>query len=201
MALLNGILPGIATPGFNRNAFGSLRQSKTCSSSSGGTILVIDACHVHNSGANSGNGSANRDLRACVEELGKTGELVHEVVEAQTTTEALTIISTQQIDVVLVDLLAPELGGPEFCRILKRNAHTQFLPVFIVADSDDEDSEVQAINAGADEFLVRPLRPLAVSARIQASIRHRAMIESLDDSEAAFFSLAQFGAADYSPPS
>jgi putative two-component system response regulator len=116
---------------------------------------------------------------------------VHEVVEAQTTTEALTIISTRQIDVVLVDLLAPELGGPEFCRILKRNPHTQFLPVFIVADSDDVDNEVLAINSGADEFLARPLRPLAVSARIQASLRHRAMIESLDDSEAAFFSLAQ----------
>jgi putative two-component system response regulator len=130
-------------------------------------------------------------LRASVEARGPSGEPIHEVVEVQSTSDALAAISTQQIDLVLIDLLAPELGGPEFCRMLKRNPHTQFLPIFIVADHDDLDSEVSAINAGADEFLVRPLRPKAVSARIQASLRHRAMIESLDDSEAVFFSLAQ----------
>jgi putative two-component system response regulator len=138
-----------------------------------------------------GPNSVENGLRASVEILGQSGQPIPEVVETNTTSDALAIISTLQIDVVLIDLLAPELGGSEFCRMLKRNPHTQLLPIFIVAESDDLDNEVSAINSGADEFLVRPLRPKAVSARIQASLRHRAMVESLDDSEAVFFSLAQ----------
>ncbi|HEX4227793.1 MAG TPA: HD domain-containing phosphohydrolase [Bryobacteraceae bacterium] len=138
-----------------------------------------------------GRNSVENGLRPSLEVTGQSGEPIYEVVATGSTSEALAIISTLQIDVVLIDLLAPELGGSEFCRMLKRNPHTQFLPIFIVADSDDLDNEVSAINSGADEFLVRPLRPKAVSARIQASLRHRAMVESLDDSEAVFFSLAQ----------
>jgi putative two-component system response regulator len=63
--------------------------------------------------------------------------------------------------------------------------------LFVMADSDDLDSEVRTLDAGADEFLVRPFRAPALRARVQASLRHKAMIDSLDDSEAVLFSLAQ----------
>ena len=181
MACPNGILQGIGAHLLGRNTLSSFRIAKNSPARSGrNTILVVN-----------GPNSAENPLRTSIETLGASGEELHEVVEAQSTSEAIAAISTLQIDVVLIDHMAPELGAAEFCQILKRNPHTQFLPIFIVADSDDVDREVSAINAGADEFLVRPLRPKAVSARIQASLRHRAMIESLDDSEAVFFSLAQ----------
>ncbi|MGC2662174.1 MAG: HD domain-containing phosphohydrolase [Bryobacteraceae bacterium] len=181
MALPNGILQGLGTSQFGRNAFGPLQTPKSRPASFGRcNILVID-----------GPNTTGHKLRAMVESLRQSGEEIHQVAEAYSTSEALSAISSLQFDVILIDLLAPELGGPEFCRLLKRDPHTQFLPIFIVADGNDLESEVSAINAGADEFLVRPLRPKAVSARIQASLRHRAMIDSLDDSEAVFFSLAQ----------
>lgn len=181
MACPNGIFQGIGKHPLGRNTPSSFRIAKTRPLAAGHSkILVVNGLN-----------SSESPLRTSVEALGPSGEPHHEIVEAQSTSEAISAISTLQIDVVLIDLLAPELGGSEFCRILKRNPHTQLLPVFIVADCDDVDSEVSAINAGADEFLVRPVRPKAVSARIQASLRHRAMIESLDDSEAVFFSLAQ----------
>jgi putative two-component system response regulator len=181
MALPNGILQGIGTPLLRQNKSGSFSIPKTWPAPSGQSkILIVNGPHF-----------AENRLRATVELAGQSGEPIQEVVETDSTSEALAIISTLQIDVVLIDLFAPELGGAEFCRMLKRNPHTQLLPVFIVADSDDLDNEVSAINSGADEFLVRPLRPKAVNARIQASLRHRAMVESLDDSEAVFFSLAQ----------
>ncbi len=113
------------------------------------------------------------------------------IVEASSTSEALATIASQQIDLVLVDELAPEIGGPEFCKIVRRAAPTRFLPVFVVASQDDVESEVASINAGADEFIVRPLRPRAVQARVRASLEHRALIDSLDESEAVLFSLAQ----------
>jgi putative two-component system response regulator len=112
-------------------------------------------------------------------------------LEVGTTSEAISAISVHSADLVLIDLNVPELGATEFCRMLKKAAATQFLPCFVMADSDDLDNEVHAIDAGADEFLVRPFRAPALRARVQASLRHKAMIDSLDDSETVLFSLAQ----------
>jgi putative two-component system response regulator len=139
-----------------------------------GQILIVDA-------------SAPR-RRGMLEAL---NDLEYESIEASTTSEAITAISLNQIDLVLIDLLVPELGATEFCRMLKKASATQFLPVFVTAESDDLESEVRAIEAGADEFFVMPLRPAAFRARVQASLRHKAMIDSLDDSETVLFSLAQ----------
>ena len=119
------------------------------------------------------------------------GPLDHHIIEASSTSEAVAAISVNSVDLVLIDLLVPELGAAEFCRMLKKAAATQFLPLFVMAHSDDLDSEVHAIDAGADEFLVRPFRAPALRARVQASLRHKAMIDSLDDSETVLFSLAQ----------
>lgn len=119
------------------------------------------------------------------------GEFEHEVIEASSTSEAIAAISLHGIDLVLIDLSAPEMGAVEFCRMLKRTAATQFLPIFVVASCDDINAEVDAMEAGANEFLITPLRPQAFRARVQASLRHKAMIDSLNDSETVLFSLAQ----------
>jgi len=92
---------------------------------------------------------------------------------------------------VLVDLMAPEIGGPMFCRILKSNSSTQFIPIFLLAPGDQAEEEVIAIASGAHDFLLKPLRTGAVQARVQASLRLKATLDSLDDAEAVLFSLAQ----------
>jgi putative two-component system response regulator len=119
------------------------------------------------------------------------GPLDHEILEATTTSDAVAAISIHSADLVLIDFGAPELGAAEFCRMLKKAAATQFLPLFVMAQASDLDSEAHTIDAGADEFLIRPFRAPALRARIQASLRHKAMIDSLDDSETVLFSLAQ----------
>jgi putative two-component system response regulator len=142
-------------------------------------------------------GSSGRILLVDAEELsraalsGSVSEAGYEILEARTTSEAITSLSSHRIDLVVVDVSVPELGGVEFCRMLKKAAATRFLPVFITAQIDDLDTEVRALEAGADEFVVTPLLRLrAFRARIQANLRHKAMIESLDDSETVLFSLA-----------
>lgn len=139
-----------------------------------GKILVVD-------------GSALNRRKLCK----MLGEVHHDLSEASTTSEAIGAISVHRVDLVLIDVAAEELGAIEFCRMLKKASATQFLPVFVMAPSDDLEKEVLAIEAGADEFLVSPLRPRAFLARVQASLRHKAMIDSLDDSETVLFSLAQ----------
>jgi putative two-component system response regulator len=113
------------------------------------------------------------------------------LIEANTTSEAVVSILTGHIDLVLINLQAPEVGAADFCKAIRKAPATQFLPVFVVASSDDPETEVRAIEAGASDFLTTPLRQPAFRARVQASLRHKAMIDSLDDSETILFSLAK----------
>lgn len=139
-----------------------------------GSILVVD-----------GSESGRAAIREALEGSG------YDLIEAKTTSEAISAISLRHVDLVLADLGVPELGGAEFCRMLKKASATQFLPVFVISAADDVEQEVRSIEAGAEAFLVSPLRPKALQARVQASLRHKAMIESIDDSETVLFSLAQ----------
>jgi putative two-component system response regulator len=115
----------------------------------------------------------------------------HELIHLRTTPEAIEVLARQRVDLVLIDLTNAESDRLELCRLLKKSPATQFLPAYVLGTCDDLEQEVQALEAGADEFLTRPLRSRAFRARVQASLRHRAMIDSLDDSETVLFSLAQ----------
>ena len=114
-----------------------------------------------------------------------------EVIEVSTTSEAISAISLQRVDLILIDLSTPEVGAVEFCKTLRRADATRFISIFVIAQSDDVEAEVGAINAGADEFLIAPLRIAGLRARLQASLRHKALLDSLDDSETVLFSLAK----------
>jgi putative two-component system response regulator len=119
----------------------------------------------------------------------------HEIICRANSAEAVAALSQFSIDLILIDMAGREHGGLDLCRFLKKSVATQLLPVYVIGSSDgsgdDLEDEILAIEAGADEYLLQPLRPRTFQARIQASLRHRAMIDSLDDSEAVLFSLAQ----------
>jgi len=116
----------------------------------------------------------------------------HELSYASSWDAALAILAHPfAVDLIFLDLSSSGNRALEFCRLLKKNQATQLLPVYAIGSADDQDEEIRAIEAGVDEFLVHPLRPRALQARIQATLRHQAMIDSLDDSEAVLFSLAQ----------
>lgn len=119
------------------------------------------------------------------------GAYGHHVLEASTTSEAIRTISSHGIELVLVDLMAPEMGAAEFCRVLRKATATQFLPLLVTAARNDLEAEVRSMEAGADEFLVAPFREKALHARVQSKLRRKAMIDALDDSETVLFSLAQ----------
>ncbi|HEY3453274.1 MAG TPA: HD domain-containing phosphohydrolase [Bryobacteraceae bacterium] len=139
-----------------------------------GDILLVDS-----------SAHRKRSMRQCLEGF------ENRVVEAGTTSEAVVSILTGHVDLILINAQAPEVGAADFCRAIRKAPATQFLPVFVVASSDDPETEVRAIEAGASDFLTTPFRTPAFRARVQASLRYKAMIDSLDDSETILFSLAK----------
>ncbi len=117
--------------------------------------------------------------------------LTHEMLRAGTMAEALGMLTRFKIDLVVIESCGLGLGGIELCALLKGNPVTQFLPTYVLGRGDDPDEEIRALEAGADEFLTKPLSARSFQARIQASLRQKSRIDSLDDSESVLFSLAQ----------
>jgi len=118
-------------------------------------------------------------------------EVAGKIHEASSTSEGLSILGKESIDLVLLDLRAPELGAANFCREVRNSPAMKFLQIFVVAESENVESEVGAIEAGANVFLVAPLRDRALKARVRSHLRHKQMVDALDDSEAVLFSLAK----------
>jgi len=81
---------------------------------------------------------------------------------------ALEAIKTTQPDLVVLDLMLPNLSGIEICK-LAREFYQQ--PILILTACDDDISEVSLLKMGADDYLVKPLRPHVLVARIEALLR------------------------------
>jgi putative two-component system response regulator len=116
---------------------------------------------------------------------------VSRIIEAHRATEAIAELEKQQVDLIILDLMLPEVNGADFCRWLKSNRKTQLIPVVMMTSVQGIESEIMGISAGADEFLLKPLAPALVRTRIHSLLRHKAAIDSLEEAETILFALAQ----------
>jgi len=113
------------------------------------------------------------------------------ILECNRPARAFEILATEKVDLIIVDLMLPEMGGPEFCRQLKSDRHTRLIPVVMLTSVQGIENEIAGISSGADEFLIKPLHPAVVRARIRSLLRNKALIDSLEEAETILFALAQ----------
>lgn len=93
------------------------------------------------------------------------------VLEATSGHEALEIISSRPSPIVITDRDMPNMGGLELCRALRGCEAFGVLYIMMITATDNEDSLVEAIDAGADDFITKPLRPRVMLARVRAGER------------------------------
>jgi putative two-component system response regulator len=115
----------------------------------------------------------------------------YSITECHKAPEALEMLVSDRVDLVILDLMLPGMGGPEFCRRLKADRRTRFIPVLMMTSVQGFENEVAGITSGADEFLTKPLHPAVLRARIRSMLRNKALIDSLDEAESILFALAQ----------
>src|SRR5438445_1815781 len=115
----------------------------------------------------------------------------YRILEANRPSAALSILEREKVDLVVVDLVMPEMSGPDFCRMLKNDRRTQLIPILMTTSVQGPENEVAGIESGADEFLIKPLQPTVVRTRVRAMLRNKALIDSLDEAETILFALAQ----------
>jgi two-component system cell cycle response regulator len=95
----------------------------------------------------------------------------YEVLLASSGPEGLQVAFTQLPDVILLDVMMPGMDGYEVCRALKADPRSQHIPVVMVTALTDPQERVRGLEAGADDFLTKPLDTAALFARLRALLR------------------------------
>jgi putative two-component system response regulator len=114
----------------------------------------------------------------------------HEVITVEDGIEALAAVQRHQPDVVLLDVGMPGLDGIEVCRRLKSDPASRLTPVVLVTGLSDLSDRIKGIEAGADDFLSKPVHPHELRARVVSLSRMKHLTDELDSAEAAFMALA-----------
>ncbi|WP_292467728.1 response regulator [Methanolobus sp.] len=111
------------------------------------------------------------DEQAIVELMGLYLKSDYEVIPAYSGQEALDKVKAEKPDIILLDVMMPDMNGYEVCRILKTSVETQFLPVVMVTALSGKDDRIKGIEVGADEFLGKPVNRLELVTRVRSLLR------------------------------
>lgn len=99
-----------------------------------------------------------------------------EVLEAEDTRSARTLIADSRPDLVLVDWMLPDASGLELTRALKKDKDTREVPVIMLTAKAEEQDKVAGLEGGADDYVTKPFSPRELLARINAVLRRSASV-------------------------
>lgn len=102
----------------------------------------------------------------------------YEVFQAKNGKEALEMVRSKNPDLIITDYMMPVMNGKEFCQMLKKDMLLQHIPVIMLTGKGDIKDKISGIDAGADDYLVKPFEPHELQARIKMILRRT--VRSLD---------------------
>lgn len=97
----------------------------------------------------------------------------YDVAQASDGNEALVLLGQRPFDLVLADVLMPGMDGLELCRRMRAHPVHRMLPVLLITSLESREDMVRGIEAGADEFLTKPLERVVLHARVRSVLRFR----------------------------
>ena len=98
----------------------------------------------------------------------------YEVTEAPNGEEALGIIKKRAPDLLITDFKMPKMSGDKLCEILKEDILIQHMPIIMLTGKGEVTDKVHGINAGADDYMVKPFEPGELVARVKMVLRRTA---------------------------
>ena len=91
---------------------------------------------------------------------------VADVVGVSTAQEGMHTLATQPIDAVVLDVMLPDLSGVEMTRLLRSDTHSALIPIVLFTGTDDTSVRIEAVHAGADAYLTKPVEPAELEATV-----------------------------------
>jgi putative two-component system response regulator len=114
-----------------------------------------------------------------------------ELIKATNGIDTLNIVNKKKVDLILLDVMMPEMDGYEVCRLLKQSETTRLIPVVLVTALDDREAKIKGIEAGADDFITKPPNKKELLARTKSLIKIKRLNDNLTSIEYVLFSLAK----------
>ncbi len=136
-------------------------------------VLVVD------------DGAANRELIRMY-----LSSIDCDVMLAPDGPSALALIESSPPDLVLLDVRMPHMDGYEVCRRIKAMPRGRLLPVVMITGLSQTTHRVMALEAGADDFMAKPVEGAELIARVRSALRLKELYNTLDSAEHVIFSLA-----------
>jgi len=119
------------------------------------------------------------DPRACLTLEALLSPYGHSLQSAHSAKDALVQLVMGETDLIITDAMMPVMDGFELCRQVKANSAWRYIPIIIVTALDDEGEMCRGLDAGADEFLAKPVNKLALRARVRVLLRIRQQYKDL----------------------
>ncbi len=107
----------------------------------------------------------------------------YDVLTCNSGAAALTLAAEQQPDLILLDVMMPGMDGFETCRRLKAQAETRHIPVVLVTALDGRQDRIRGLEAGADDFLTKPIDDVILFARVKSLTRLKQVMDELRERE------------------
>ncbi len=104
------------------------------------------------------------------------------LITAMSGAEALDILGKMAVDVVLLDWMMPEMTGLDVCRILKKDPNLKLIPVILVTAKAAPADVIEGLDAGANDYITKPVERTELLARVRAGLRERAIQKELKES-------------------
>jgi putative two-component system response regulator len=139
-----------------------------------GTVLVVD--------------DQPATLDAVAQALGTLG---FTVLEARDGATALALATDREPDVILLDVVMPELDGFEVCRRLKAREETRLLPVVFLTGHGSREARLRGLAVGATDFLAKPFDLVELEVRVRNLVQFRRLTQELDNAEQILFAIAR----------
>ena len=109
----------------------------------------------------------------------KLAAAYYDVLEADCGQAAFDVAKAEQPDVILLDIMMPDMDGYEVCEMLKACSETSHIPVVMVTASSAPKERIRGLSVGADDFLVKPINDMALFARVRNLLRVKMMFDEL----------------------
>jgi class 3 adenylate cyclase len=129
-----------------------------------------------------------QNVKLLADLLGAKG---YDVVTAATGAEALEKVSTERPDLVLLDVVMPQMSGYEVCRTLRARPDTAILPIVLVTALDPSQERIKGLDAGADDFLTKPIHQPELLARVRSLLRIKQLYDTVQSQAAQLAELNQ----------
>ena len=125
------------------------------------TILIVD--------------DTETNIDILVELLGNE----YDILVALDGKSALNILEEERVDLILLDIMMPEMDGYKVCQILKNSDKTQDIPVIFITAKVDEDSIERAYDVGGDDYVTKPFKPRELLARVKMQLKINSLMSDL----------------------